>query len=166
MEKSDKRRGLVKNTMYGKMYGAGVTKMAETAGVPYDQMNTKLISAAGSETGSAPTEASTWTRIIDDEGDLQMANPDVDTASRLAFHASRVGQPARIGLETGERLIFLSRFAAPSVNKLFEDYASDPRKNTPFPASEQEIATFNKEHDDLPPLRAVLPEKEIGRAHV
>lgn len=38
MEKSDKRRGLVKNTMYGKMYGAGVTKMAETAGVPYDQM--------------------------------------------------------------------------------------------------------------------------------
>lgn len=115
--------------------------------------------AAGSETKGAPSEASTWTRIIDDEGDLQMANPDVDTASRLAFHASRVGQPARIGLETGERLIFLSRFAAPSVNKLFEDYASDPRKNTPFPASEQEIATFNKEHDDLPPLRAVLPEK-------
>lgn len=38
MEKSDKRRGLVKNTMYGKMYGAGVNKMAETAGVPYDQM--------------------------------------------------------------------------------------------------------------------------------
>jgi len=31
--KTDKRRGLVKNTLYGKIYGAGVTKMAETAGV-------------------------------------------------------------------------------------------------------------------------------------
>ncbi len=38
MQKSDKRRGLVKNTMYGKAYGAGVNKMSETAGVPYDQM--------------------------------------------------------------------------------------------------------------------------------
>lgn len=118
-----------------------------------------IVLAAGSETEGAPTEASTWTRVIDDEGDLQMANPDVDTASRLAFHASRVGQPGRIGLDTGERLIFLSRFAAPSVNKLFEDYANDPEENKPFPASEQEIATFNQEHDDLPPLRAVMPEQ-------
>ncbi|WP_277453068.1 substrate-binding domain-containing protein [Janibacter sp. DB-40] len=118
-----------------------------------------IVLAAGSEAEGAPSEAATWTRVIDDEGDLLMANPDIDTASRLAFHASRVGQPGRIGLETGERLIFLSRFAAPSVNKLFEDYANDPEKNTPFPASEQEIATFNQEHDDLPPLRAVLPEK-------
>jgi DNA polymerase-1 len=38
MTKEDKRRGLVKNTMYGKCYGAGTNKMAETAGVPYDQM--------------------------------------------------------------------------------------------------------------------------------
>lgn len=38
MEKSDKRRGLVKNTMYGKAYGAGAAKMAETAGVPLEQM--------------------------------------------------------------------------------------------------------------------------------
>lgn len=36
--KKDKRRGLVKNTMYGKAYGAGVTKMAETAGVAHEQM--------------------------------------------------------------------------------------------------------------------------------
>lgn len=38
MTKDDKRRALVKNTMYGKAYGAGVNKMSETAGVPYDQM--------------------------------------------------------------------------------------------------------------------------------
>jgi DNA polymerase-1 len=36
--KADKRRGLVKNVMYGKAYGAGITKMAESAGVPYSQM--------------------------------------------------------------------------------------------------------------------------------
>jgi DNA polymerase I len=36
--KSDKRRGLVKNTMYGKAYGAGIGKMAESAGVPFSQM--------------------------------------------------------------------------------------------------------------------------------
>lgn len=36
--KEDKRRGLVKNTMYGKAYGAGTSKMSETAGVPYNVM--------------------------------------------------------------------------------------------------------------------------------
>lgn len=36
--KDDKRRGLTKNTMYGKAYGAGISKMAETAGVTFDQM--------------------------------------------------------------------------------------------------------------------------------
>jgi DNA polymerase-1 len=36
--KEDKRRGLTKNVMYGKCYGAGVQKMAETGGVPFDQM--------------------------------------------------------------------------------------------------------------------------------
>lgn len=36
--KDDKRRGLVKNTLYGQAYGAGVTKMSETAGVPYAVM--------------------------------------------------------------------------------------------------------------------------------
>lgn len=36
--KKDKRRALVKGTMYGACYGAGVQKMAETAGVSFDQM--------------------------------------------------------------------------------------------------------------------------------
>ena len=38
--KKDKRRGLIKNTMYGKAYGAGPAKMAESAGVPVDRMRT------------------------------------------------------------------------------------------------------------------------------
>lgn len=38
MNKEDPRRALVKGTMYGKAYGAGIPKMAETAGVPHAQM--------------------------------------------------------------------------------------------------------------------------------
>lgn len=38
INKKDQRRQLTKNTAYGKAYGAGVAKMAETAGVPFDVM--------------------------------------------------------------------------------------------------------------------------------
>lgn len=36
--KKDPRRKLVKSTMYGLIYGAGVAKMAETAGIPVSEM--------------------------------------------------------------------------------------------------------------------------------
>jgi len=38
MQKSDKRRGLIKGVVYGRLYGAGVSKQAITAGVPKEQM--------------------------------------------------------------------------------------------------------------------------------
>jgi DNA polymerase-1 len=38
MQKSDKRRALIKGTVYGRLYGAGVKKQAITAGVPEPQM--------------------------------------------------------------------------------------------------------------------------------
>ncbi len=38
MQKSDKRRGLIKGVVYGRLYGAGVAKQALTAGVPKEQM--------------------------------------------------------------------------------------------------------------------------------
>lgn len=38
MQKSDKRRSLIKGVVYGRLYGAGVTKQALTAGVPEEQM--------------------------------------------------------------------------------------------------------------------------------
>jgi DNA polymerase-1 len=38
MTKEDKRRQLLKNMMYGRLYGAGNEKMAITAGVPASQM--------------------------------------------------------------------------------------------------------------------------------
>lgn len=38
MQRSDKRRNLIKGTVYGRLYGAGVNKQALTAGVPEHQM--------------------------------------------------------------------------------------------------------------------------------
>jgi DNA polymerase-1 len=38
MQKSDKRRALIKGTVYGRLYGAGVAKQAITAGVTEPQM--------------------------------------------------------------------------------------------------------------------------------
>ena len=38
MQKSDKRRGLIKGVVYGRLYGAGVEKQAMTAGVAKSQM--------------------------------------------------------------------------------------------------------------------------------
>jgi DNA polymerase-1 len=38
MQKSDKRRGLIKGVVYGRLYGAGVAKQALTAGVPKENM--------------------------------------------------------------------------------------------------------------------------------
>jgi DNA polymerase-1 len=38
LQKSDPRRKLIKGVVYGKLYGAGVSKMALTAGVPDHQM--------------------------------------------------------------------------------------------------------------------------------
>jgi DNA polymerase-1 len=38
ISKDDKRRGFTKNTFYGMGFGAGVEKMAQTAGVPVEQM--------------------------------------------------------------------------------------------------------------------------------
>jgi DNA polymerase I len=40
MQRSDKRRNLIKGTIYGRLYGAGVAKQALTAGVAEQQMRT------------------------------------------------------------------------------------------------------------------------------
>lgn len=37
-DKKDKRRGLMKGVMYGAAYGSGIQKMADSAGVPFEQM--------------------------------------------------------------------------------------------------------------------------------
>lgn len=118
-----------------------------------------VVLAAGTELDDEVGPVSSWGTLLNTEGSVRMANPDVDTASRLAFHASRIGQPGRIGLDTGKRLIFMSRFAAPSLDTLFADYRADTRTSEPFPASEQQIAAFNDENPQVAPLRAVMPKK-------
>ncbi len=118
-----------------------------------------VVLAAGSTGKQAKTTVSSWGALLNTSGSMRMANPDVDTASRLAYHASRSGQPASIGLTTGRQLIFMSRFAAPSLSKLMADYAAKPGEALPFPASEQAIASWNEENDDKPALRAVMPTK-------
>ena len=118
-----------------------------------------IVLASGADQAKKVTDFQSWGTLVNQDGGLRMANPDTDTASRLAFHASRIGQPDRIGLETGSRLIFMSRFAAPSLTKLFADYTSDQKKTQPFPASEQQIATYNEDNPDVTPLRAVMPAK-------
>ena len=118
-----------------------------------------IVLATGTGAKGADTSVSSWTRLLNEQGSLTMADPGVDTASRLAYHASRVDQPDRIGLQTGKRLIFMSRFAAPSVNKLFDDYEADPKKTRPFPASEQRIASYTEDNPDQAALRAVAPKK-------
>jgi DNA polymerase-1 len=42
--KKDRRRGLIKSTFYGKMYGAGADTMAESAGIPVERMRDVVLS--------------------------------------------------------------------------------------------------------------------------
>lgn len=111
-----------------------------------------VVLATSDEQKDNRTGFTSWSSLLNQDGGLRMANPDSDTASRLAFHASRIGQPGRIGLDTGKRLIFMSRFAAPSIDKLLDDYAADPSKTQPFPASEQQIAAWNADNGDASPF--------------
>ncbi len=107
--------------------------------------------------GRAGTEAppASWSELINVRGEPRMANPDNDTASRLAFFTSRLDQKDKITRDTAARLIFTSRFAKPQVTALFEMAKADPTNVHPFPASEQALFAFDKTQPGL--LKAVLP---------
>lgn len=116
-----------------------------------------VVLAAGSTMADRPNAVSSWADYVDGDRPLRMANPESDTASRLAFHGSRVASKADMGLQLGGRLIFMSRFAAPSMNQLLDDYRADPVDSQPFPASEQQVFAFNTEHPAEPELDALMP---------
>ena len=63
MQKSDKRRALIKGTVYGRLYGAGVAKQALTAGVAEPQMRSVSDAFDGRYPGMA-----TFQRQIEDAG--------------------------------------------------------------------------------------------------
>ena len=83
-----------------------------------------------------------WSDLLNVKGSVQMANPDVDTASRLAYYSSRIGRPEALDLTSAGKLIFASRFAAASTQDLFSIAAGDQKAAQPFPAPEQAVAGF------------------------
>ena len=107
--------------------------------------------AGKSAVDAAPTS---WSEEVNVSGQVRMANPDTDTASRLAYYASRIDRPEALDLSVAGKLIFASRFAAASTQEQFAGLATtkDP---LPFPASEQAAAA----HAETAPgtLRTFVP---------
>lgn len=69
MQKSDKRRNLIKGVVYGRLYGAGVAKQALTAGVPEAQMRSVSDSFDANYPGMAMFQ-----RQVDNIGQTRLRN--------------------------------------------------------------------------------------------
>lgn len=95
-----------------------------------------------------------WSDPVNVTGRVRLSNPDTDTASRLAYYASRVDRPEALDLALASRLILASRFAAPSTQSQFAALAT-AADALPFPASEREAAARATAAPDT--LRAFVP---------
>lgn len=93
-------------------------------------------------------ELKSWAAVINKGGAIHLANPHLDTASRLAFLASRAEAPSAKDVAAGQRIILLSRFAATGVAELLSAVQDPTKSNTtrsePFPLSEQALAAYAK----------------------
>jgi len=101
-----------------------------------------------------------WDDAINKQGSIHLANPHLDTASRLAYLASRKGSPTTKDVTAGQRIILLSRFAATSTADLLASVA-DPTKSTTgrseaFPISEQALAAYARTAPGM--LTPLIPE--------
>lgn len=105
-------------------------------------------------------ELDSWSKLINKGGAIHLANPHLDTASRLAFLASRNDAPTTKDVEAGQRIILLSRFAATSATDLLAGVQDPTKSNTtrsePFPLSEQALAAYAKSAPGT--LAAVAPK--------
>ena len=97
-----------------------------------------------------------WSDVLNVSGQVRMANPDTDTASRLAYYGSRIDRPEALDLTSAGKLIFASRFAVPSTEELFRLASGDQDDVLPFPASEQATAAFARTSPGL--VTAFVPE--------
>ncbi|WP_353952156.1 substrate-binding domain-containing protein [Knoellia sp. S7-12] len=93
-------------------------------------------------------ELASWADLVNKSGAIHLANPHLDTASRLAFLASRGDQATTKDVTAGQRIILLSRFAATGAADLLAS-VQDPTKSSttrsePFPLSEQALAAYAK----------------------
>lgn len=106
-------------------------------------------------------EFTSWNDLVNKRGSIHLANPHLDTASRLAYLASRDGADATThDVTAGQRIILLSRFAATGTADLIAG-AKDPSKSTttrsePFPISEQALAAAAKATPGL--LSPLMPK--------
>ncbi|MFC7485223.1 substrate-binding domain-containing protein [Knoellia sp. CPCC 206453] len=93
-------------------------------------------------------QLTSWTDLVNKDGAIHLANPHLDTASRLAFLASRGDAPTTKDVEAGQRIILLSRFAATGAADLLAGVQDPTKSNTtrsePFPLSEQALAAYAK----------------------
>ncbi|EAQ00826.1 von Willebrand factor, type A [Janibacter sp. HTCC2649] len=91
-------------------------------------------------------EFTSWIDLVNKGGAIHLANPHLDTASRLAFLASRGDTPTTKDVAAGQRIILLSRFAATGSADLLAGVQDPTKSNTtrsePFPLSEQALAAY------------------------
>ena len=105
--------------------------------------------------GSARPE---WRSMLTGSTPVRMADPEADATGRLALFTVRgaLGSSEAARKIAGATMIRLSRTAAGSEAELFDAYAQKPDSSPAFPASEQAVARFNREHADAT-LAAVIP---------
>lgn len=105
-------------------------------------------------------EFGSWAALINKSGSVHLANPHLDTSSRLAFLASR-GAGAQKDVTTGQRIILLSRFAATGTADLLAGALDPEKSNTtrsePFPISEQALSVWAKANPGV--LRPLTPRE-------
>lgn len=105
-------------------------------------------------------ELASWDELINKQGALHLANPHLDTASRLAYLASRTSGTTATDITAGQRIILLSRFAATSATDLVAAVADPTKSSTtrsePFPMSEQALAAYAK--SDPGALAGIMPK--------
>ncbi|KGN37170.1 substrate-binding domain-containing protein [Knoellia subterranea] len=93
-------------------------------------------------------DVGSWSDIINKSGSIHLANPHLDTASRLAYLASRTDAATTKDVAAGQRIILLSRFAATGTPELLAAVQDPSKSNTtrsePFPISEQALAAYAK----------------------
>jgi Ca-activated chloride channel homolog len=107
---------------------------------------TPVVLAVGADPapGNSVTPDLTWRDMFTSSVAIQMAQPSTNAASRLALDVARGAVPAETDdyIDLGQRMIFLSRFAAESDTAVF---ASEDRATgdvVPFPVAEQRLAAY------------------------
>ena len=111
---------------------AGWTSLGSVARTPV------VLAVPETEQSTIPADM-TWRSALISAEKLRLAQPSTSSASRLAFLVGRGAEEATTDdyLLLGQRIIFLSRFAATQESELLGAGEEDV---TPFPVSEQRLA--------------------------